>query len=1820
VADRLATGTAEVLSMKANPEGLHELVRAKIEHLRPKLLDLSRRNPLVSTKLSPRSNAHIRAVDELPDILFFKINNEQQMNLLPLPPIEEDPRDERTDAFRESLINARITDEAYLAAMEAVDRDADDYLEKTRAIERALKDTVRAQLGLAPRVQKSEINLTQHAKNNGIIPSYELPGPEEQNRDGRHADDNIQTLLLPSDLERKLNAIISKSRTWVQETGLSVMQVAFGFLEWSDEFQTDSAFAPLILMQVRLNRTRTPQGAKYSIVGTGDDAELNAVLVEKLRIDFAMELPKFDGSSLEAYFADVARCLPKKKNWRVRRQVAIGVFPSARLAMYHDLDPKQSGFPKSEIVQSLLAGSDATGVSPYADEYQVDEPEVEAKVPYLVTDADSSQFSALADIGDGKNLAIEGPPGTGKSQTIVNAIAAALGEGKKVLFVAEKLAALNVVKARLEAVGLGEFLLPLQAEKSAREQVMESIRARLDVRDTRSARDYDEKLTEFRRVRTQLADYINLITTEFGASGLNVHAILGRSIATNHRLSIITNETLERCNLNSAMLTTSGIHLLLQLGSQIEKAHAGTLIAEKHWKDTRLLHPDRFVVEESCALAKLASEQALALDQARGALEVWGIDKGEPGKILEELERALNESSGHIQRHPKKLLTDVLTEGRASAFATFLDRCATITATTRQLADQISGEADETTLLKIREIESICARASLSTIDRSKLAELLGRKKKSANDARAVSAALEPLITACESAKTWQLDDLAVAHTLYREVGREAIALRSDKLSEVNAAQHLRKLCEEGLQLRRERDALSERISFTADVSLDALVQCVSVLRTAGLFGIFSSSCRNAKRLFKSISRSRSYAKDEAISCLDDLIAFRRKSGLFLTHAEATGLFGIHYRGMDTKFEPFARVAKYYGGLFEHFNKPGHAGLREFMLRAPVSQLNLLPPLPRIAAQVTFASVRERITSAETDVRLLEIAIDDLRALAGVFKSADIVPSEIEAVRRRLEKLLLARTELDHHEAARELLGDEFAGHLTDVSAYEMVVTWAQSQAMPQLTRAVLLRGDPLDARECITKALLAEGKLTTTLDRLANTGKIDVRLFTRGRTLIDAAAALEGAAIDSDGLFAFATFASALEDVAAHGIMPLVEERLQAGSLSGVGAQLEALAIRQLAKAVYAQLGKKLTRYRGTKLDELRASLAEKDKEIIRLSRRQLRAKVKAAARPPIGNGIGKKSTWTDMALIENEISKKQRFIPVRELTQRAGKALVELKPCWMMSPLAVAQYVPKGSVKFDLCIIDEASQMPPESAIGALLRCDQAVVVGDTNQLPPSSFFKTMIDDEDADEDEAVLNESVLEMANGAFRPARRLRWHYRSRHSGLIKFSNRLVYDDNLIVFPSATEAISRMGVEFKSVKGRYKAGTNPIEAKTIIEAIIQFMRTDPERSLGIVTLNQKQRDLIMEEFEYAITNNRAVQKYIDTWKENNEGLEEFFIKNLENVQGDERDVIFIGTVYGPEELGGRVMQRFGPINGLAGKRRLNVLFTRAKQKIVTFSSMSAADIEAEEHTNPGAYMLKRWLEYAASGVLDSGEETENEPDSDFEVYVIDQIRAMGCKPVPQVGVAGYFVDIGIRHPEWPYGFILGVECDGATYHSAKSARDRDRLRQEVLENLGWKLHRIWSTDWFNNPRQEAERLRKVIGERLSLLKLREHEYGQAPNQPMTHVVIKNEPALAADIFEPVSPMHSASPQLLTGGKAERRVEVGDTVRVRYLTDDKRIIKITISKNQSDPSHGIIHHQTPVAFALLGAEAGDEVEILVGSYIRPAIVEDISKSNGG
>lgn len=315
--------------------------------------------------------------------------------------------------------------------------------------------------------------------------------------------------------------------------------------------------------------------------------------------------------------------------------------------------------------------------------------------------------------------------------------------------------------------------------------------------------------------------------------------------------------------------------------------------------------------------------------------------------------------------------------------------------------------------------------------------------------------------------------------------------------------------------------------------------------------------------------------------------------------------------------------------------------------------------------------------------------------------------------------------------------------------------------------------------------------------------------------------------------------------------------------------------------------------------------------------------------------------------------------------------------------------------------------------------------------------------------------------------------------------------MIYDDQLTIFPAARDGDPALGVHLVEVEGEYRKGRNIPEARAIVAGAIEHMRDHPERSLGLATMNKDQTELILAEFERERARHPHVEAYIERWSQKDDGLEEFFVKNLETIQGDERDVIMISTLYGPDAETGKVYQRFGPVNSVHGHRRLNVLFSRAKEKIVTYSSMKPTDIQADGKAY-GVEMLRAWLEFSRTGRITEVPTGRGQTESPFEDFVIAQVQAAGYEAVPQVGASGYRIDIGVRHPSWPYGFILAIECDGAPYHTSRSSRDRDRLRQQVLEGLGWHFHRIWSTDWFRDPRGQIERLRQALDASLARAK--------------------------------------------------------------------------------------------------------------------------------
>lgn len=440
---------------------------------------------------------------------------------------------------------------------------------------------------------------------------------------------------------------------------------------------------------------------------------------------------------------------------------------------------------------------------------------------------------------------------------------------------------------------------------------------------------------------------------------------------------------------------------------------------------------------------------------------------------------------------------------------------------------------------------------------------------------------------------------------------------------------------------------------------------------------------------------------------------------------------------------------------------------------------------------------------------------------------------------------------------------------------------------------------------------------------------------------------------------------------------------------------------------------------------------------------------------------------------VLNHQFNLKMKYKAIRTLMQEAGGAIQQLTPVFMMSPLSVANHLPRGQITFDLVIFDEASQIRPEEGIGSIARGRQVVVVGDEKQLPPSSFFvgQDNDDDEQADQDKVADIESLLGAFATANAPQRMLRWHYRSRHQSLIAVSNNEFYGNQLVLFPSREVVPTHTGLMYHHLPNAFydygKSRTNREEARAVAGAVMRHAHSTPHLSLGVAAFSSAQADAILDEVEAFRRQNSSSQAFFDS-----HSAEPFFVKNLENVQGDERDVIFISVGYG-RQSNGKLSLNFGPLNKPGGERRMNVLISRAKLRCEVFTNLRAEDIDLGATKSAGLRVLKTFLQYAATGQLDLPQETGAEADSPFEEAVERALQGLGYDVRRQVGSGGYRVDLAIVDPAAPGRYLLGIECDGATYHRSRSARDRDRLRQQVLENLGWTIHRIWSTDWFMNP---------------------------------------------------------------------------------------------------------------------------------------------------
>ena len=1449
----------------------HTAIKEKLKKFADKLIDLSRKNRMINSNFQMKSKVHFRIIDEVPDLLYKNLSK-TDMEFIPLPSPDNEPKDENTLKFKKELDIAEITDEEYINAIQKIELERSDSLNEEREkILRRLKDKVRQRLGMPLRLTEKDLSIEEYCKQTGLNPSFELPKPDNNLINNRKWTDNkIQTLMLPETLNKYVDSIYKKSNSSIKETGVNPLFFCFGFLEWAESPNSNQKlYSPILTLQAVFKRK---DGKRKLFVGSSEnELNINQSLNEKLTKEHGLELPELkfeeeDDFLIEKYLQEVKKEVAEKYNWEVKNQVSFGIYNTQSMPIYKDIQDiiKQDSY--KGCLEKILLGKGAD--SNNSEKYDVDDKQLLKEIPALIESADESQYSAILDVLKGKNIVIKGPPGTGKSQTIVNIIAALISKGKKVLFVAQKQAALNVVKNKLDANGLGDYILDVFSVKANKKNIMESIKHRLKLECPKEvSKKLNQKTEDLYYIKDRLNKYSDLMSREFKNSDRTVHDIIW-SYKSNEESEFFT-------------IKNSG-----------------------------------FLSEEDIK------------------------------KRIESLKRLKDVC---VKKNLKILKKNPLYRIKKLPFG-YENLCF--------VQDKIRSFPED-----------------------SKVKSLLKDE--------------EDILKDNEYLK--KTDDSLFSHIL------------------------VKKWCD--IKNKQEKENYLECLKVIFNSDPDNLKNCVKYIEKRKEYEEISKQNNMQKNNIEKFFRLNSSSDPE----------FIKKAGLILKRKNIFSFFSSEYRMARTLFK------KIYIGKQQNFSRSSLLeNFYKYLENRPANEKKELD------AKEALARFSKKITD-QTQVEILKSTLK----------------------KENYEKLL---TMINHSRT----LCFEFKQSWLD-SPDSLVSYNSFKQKEKKIISDIEKELSDKDVRIDFSFKNGKNLKCLCHFFEEINNNELKLDDYREILQVQDS--------LDRDLSFFYKNFVECERNI----------EYIDSDYNHS---------IRKMQKDdIETSYSKELSNY-SSSVPRWREEIKSLDQEINALYKTRVveeAYKQKENALDGI-SPTGKIRDKTEMKLIYHISGLSNPRISLREYFSRACHSITSLKPCTLMSPLSVSQILP-ANMKYDVLIIDEASQMKPEYSVAGIARADQVVIVGDQKQLPPTDFFQISINEEEEEDDSG---ESILDMALTVFQFPRDLIWHYRSRHENLIKFSNQEFYKNLMIPCAPDTNNKNKGVKNIYIEKGIYRSrssstnsgGFNEKEAEKVICEIKRFMKERPEESLGVVTMNKAQKDFIESRFE--MIEDSDVDRYIQSWAQDNEGLNEFFIKNLENVQGDERDVIFISTVYGPDKVSGKVFQRFGPIAGKFGHRRLNVLFTRAKNQVILFTSLKPSDIQVSEKSLEGVRVLKKYLDFSKTGKL--SEEIESGPvreiESPFQKWAIEQIESFpGFSADWEIGVKGYRIDIGVKHKDYHGGkYIMAVETDGANYHSIKSARDRDKLRQEILESYGWKFHRIWSTDWLQNPIKVKTELKKALENRYKELGLK------------------------------------------------------------------------------------------------------------------------------
>lgn len=1552
------------------------------------------------------------------------------------------------------------------------------------------------------------------------------------------------------------------------DSGLWVLYMGLGMLRWNDEGK--EVASPLLLIPVQLENKRGRWELRSSDEG---ESAINPALTVKLERDFDITLPSLDelqDQDTHTVIETVRDAIASLGKSRVDDVGVLTTFTFHKEVIYRDMKQNMDDIMAHPIVRLLAEGPASISAQnfsfPPIKDTDLDRKYPPEKTPCIL-DADATQRKCLIVARKGNSFVMDGPPGTGKSQTIVNMIAQLISDGKSVLFVSEKAAALEVVYKRLAERNLSPFVLALHSHNASRKEVVKELGDALEERpkaqvSPRKLQDNYALLSN----KDKLSEYATSMNKERPRLGFSLQQAIGYILLYSGYNDMLVPK-IDQEKLNASAFAKMGTQAD-QLGQAWGPISRGNKFL---WRDLQFSNEG---VSDQIQIQRIVSECRNRYDRLHDLilrineeydlqinkltelpwlhrlfkiLECCPSDNlhlllsGDPEKTLDEMKQLLNFLT----------VRDEIASGLDNTSRRWKQVSLESVSARKEQVDNVSEQLSRT----IEALRHSYRMGAVFDVGGTNLPGLLQKNRRQIS--QLVDTGKRLVHKTHDLSSIWEMETADLSLDLIDRLARlcalsasvhqpnpDWFNLAIERLE--NAVYTLRSSLDEFLAYRRQLNNVFTEEALDLDLKM---LKNRFFERYTGLRKLGKAYREDKKKLAKVTVIGRS--SKNILSHLNDAIKWQEcYIKLKKDEKRYSELIGEHYwQDIDnidmSAIEQAVSVCKEAQELALNYVNPS-------LLAKNIGYGFRHHPQMRIVGESVSDLLAKFLNEANEGVKFDIKVNHSSRSFSGLIdllaQLSEILNDQIPFIQTEINDLFEVRNEqelllsdlrtileqyLTYHKISKEAestalsLSSYFDITLEVLNCKVMtrVIDWVRSlldhlnrstNSISETTAEHLFRNN-LPTRELGEIFDKFEEALREVVDLFKpdyGKGKIENELrscsFVNGQRFLDHLYETVG---DINEWNAFDESYKALARV---NLKSVVDECIKMRvPHTEVGKLIKRSILQSWVNQVMHREREQLQPYLGKQREAIRRDYQDLDRKHISGTVADVINQCSERRPKQLIGGAG---------VIKQQSKLKRRHKPVRQLLKEAGQVALKIKPCFMMSPLSISQFLPL-ELRFDVVIFDEASQIRTSDAICAISRGDQLIVAGDDKQLPPTNFFQsTTYYDNENDEEEILDFESLLDLCKGQGLSSLPLLWHYRSRHESLITFSNRQFYEGRLYTFPGAVAEATNLGVKLIQVDGIYERGgrrDNVIEAKKVVERIVYHRRKHPDMTIGVVTLSQSQQSTIERLVEREAS---KMPDLLDIYSEDR--LDGLFIKNLETVQGDERDIIIISIGYGPDEHG-KMTMNFGPMNKQGGERRLNVAVTRARCRVEVICSFKPSGLRSST-TNPIIGYLARYLEYADKGInalaMDLTD-SEGDVESPFEEAVLWSIKTLGYEGVPQVGCAGYRIDIGVKHPTKPGEYLMGVECDGASYHSSKDARSRDRLRQEVLEGLGWKIYRIWSTAWYRDRKGEERRLKEAIDDALD-----ETSKLQSPSSlPPPDVQVKKEdfsdqPDWVHDYFEP------------------------------------------------------------------------------------------------